>query len=1128
MLLSILLRTFLPFLVPVTLILIVIFMARNRFRFLQVVPVWVWFAGIGVFLLIWLIVALLKWRAERKSAEAIEEGLGLDAGAGADVSPARRSELEEIQKNMKEAIATLKRSPQGKKALYTIPWYVIIGPPAIGKTTAILNSGLNFPNMTTAKRLRGQGGTRNCDWWFSSDAILLDTAGRFAQSADRSGTEEEWFGFLDLLKRHRRKAPLNGLILGYSMETLVQNDDARVITDARELRQRLDEIMARLGWSFPVYLLFTKSDLISGFTDFFSTLAPIERQQVWGSSFDLTAAHAQHPAQSFLAEFDVLLARIREIRARRVVAAERGDAWGRVFMFPEEMGALRAKLHLFIETLFEHNPFTVDQPLFRGAFFSSGRQMGRPLDTVVAKIQAILGGGGAETFTEEQAETEDAYFVRDLFTKVFRADQDLSRTTRSGGRKTTQIRLVLSAAVALIAALVCLFILTSYGRLHGRMKDALASVQQFEEQSQGSDLQIGALKNLDRVRQRVTGSWKAGPLTAANSVKNEAASLYREGLRERVLKPMEQRIYDQLRYPRGMDGDQARRALRTELLLLEPKQKGEIGDEKDLASGLLLFGLPDSAEKAEATDYIEAFSKDFLDEGEPLLPRESREQALTDTAYRLRETHEPNAYFESVIAGASRVREDIDLQKLVGSQRILSSDGRVRAAFTRAGWSDFVSKEFSEADRVIKEDDVLLNAAGVEPAQYAPSPDDLSQRYAEAFPQEWARFFESIRLRSHGSCSDAKDDYSELKSPNSSPLLRLLKQVSNEAEVGGQGSFFKSKQLEGVGEAMRPLTEFLQAPEGGKAPIDAYTENLYKVYDLIAQCDKGKPLADLDDSVLRIAPETIKDYIRGYPVGDFGQALQRLLVQPIDQASQILRVTSGKRTVADAQSKWTDLVAGVYQDKLAGRYPFGSGQRGANVNDVVAFFQSGGPLDQFRDYLEQAKVTPGGATERALRKASDIRSSFGLEGGLSASFNVKILPPRSLGTSEGDANLARIDRITLTVDGNRVVRLSSTPSENLHWSSQDDDVTCSLTLEQTSASRVIGKKEGDDSIWSLFRLIDQAKVQPKGDHYVLTWTFPDAGVAVDCELKMRSGGAECPFLDDSAFRTFRLPDRYDQ
>ena len=42
---------------------------------------------------------------------------------------------------MSEAIATLKRTGKRRNFLYELPWYIIIGPPGAGKTTALVNSG---------------------------------------------------------------------------------------------------------------------------------------------------------------------------------------------------------------------------------------------------------------------------------------------------------------------------------------------------------------------------------------------------------------------------------------------------------------------------------------------------------------------------------------------------------------------------------------------------------------------------------------------------------------------------------------------------------------------------------------------------------------------------------------------------------------------------------------------------------------------------------------------------------------------------------------------------------------------------------------------------------------------------
>ena len=66
---------------------------------------------------------------------------------------------------------------------------MFIGSPGAGKTTALLNAGLKFPLEDSGKGatgIRGVGGTRNCDWWFTDEAVLIDTAGRYTtQDSDQ-------------------------------------------------------------------------------------------------------------------------------------------------------------------------------------------------------------------------------------------------------------------------------------------------------------------------------------------------------------------------------------------------------------------------------------------------------------------------------------------------------------------------------------------------------------------------------------------------------------------------------------------------------------------------------------------------------------------------------------------------------------------------------------------------------------------------------------------------------------------------------------------------------------------------------------------------------------------------------
>src|ERR1700750_1333381 len=171
-------------------------------------------AGIGGF----------SYFKRRKNAEKIADGIS---------SPEQTVNDEPVLKErMKDALATLKTA-SGNKAgyLYDLPWYVIIGPPGAGKTTALVNSGLKFPlaRGATPAAVAGVGGTRYCDWWFTEDAVLIDTAGRYTtQDSDAGAARQSWLRVLALLKKNRPKQPINGVLVAISLEDLMTLSPAEV------------------------------------------------------------------------------------------------------------------------------------------------------------------------------------------------------------------------------------------------------------------------------------------------------------------------------------------------------------------------------------------------------------------------------------------------------------------------------------------------------------------------------------------------------------------------------------------------------------------------------------------------------------------------------------------------------------------------------------------------------------------------------------------------------------------------------------------------------------------------------------------------------------------------------------
>ncbi len=79
----------------------------------------------------------------RRREQKLEVGVAEKAADEAD--DRSNEEAAALRDRMSTALSLLKRARGTRGYLYEQPWYVIIGPPGAGKTTALLNSGLKFP-----------------------------------------------------------------------------------------------------------------------------------------------------------------------------------------------------------------------------------------------------------------------------------------------------------------------------------------------------------------------------------------------------------------------------------------------------------------------------------------------------------------------------------------------------------------------------------------------------------------------------------------------------------------------------------------------------------------------------------------------------------------------------------------------------------------------------------------------------------------------------------------------------------------------------------------------------------------------------------------------------------------------
>ncbi|HET8870202.1 MAG TPA: type VI secretion system membrane subunit TssM, partial [Aquabacterium sp.] len=506
----------------------------------------IWGASVSLLMAcIWLVVWLFKRHRAQQASDELEGALNADAERAVQKAPLeKKDEVEAVRQKMAEAVKLIKSSKLGETsgaaALYELPWYAVIGNPAAGKSSAVVMSGLKFPFADKADHvIQGIGGTRHCDWYFTTEGILLDTAGRYSiHEEDRP----EWLGFLSLLRRHRPKAPLNGVIIAVSLAELGTNKPEFAIDLARKLRQRVQELTEKLEVFAPVYVVFTKADLIAGFVDFFEDQDRSEREKVWGATLPYDVAAKADAAEQFDRHFDELFEGLKEASVVRM-SMHRGEQLPPgVLTFPLEFASLKPSLRTFITTLFEDNPYQF-RPVFRGFYFTSAVQEGVSTSRASERVAQQF-GLQLQQGTAAAVYSHSGFFLKDLFSKVIFADRHLVQQYTS--RNKLRLRYAtFFGGVALLSTLLAVSTWSYLGnrQLVSHVQADLIKAKQVQEGRSDLQSRVDALEILqDRLEQlqryKQQRPWTLGlGLYQGDAIEDRLKQEYFAGLQAILLKP---------------------------------------------------------------------------------------------------------------------------------------------------------------------------------------------------------------------------------------------------------------------------------------------------------------------------------------------------------------------------------------------------------------------------------------------------------------------------------------------------------------------------------------------------------------------------------------------------------------
>ncbi|MGY5707873.1 type VI secretion system membrane subunit TssM, partial [Vibrio cincinnatiensis] len=455
---------------------------------------------IAVLIFGWGAMNLFRQQKERKEQdESIQHLLEVDSLNDNEAA----SEIDVMRERIDRAVQIITKDGKGKKNLYNLPWYVLIGPPGTGKTSALKHSGLEFPlsDALGSDSVSGIGGTRHCDWWFTNKAVLIDTAGRYTtQDSQVQVDSKAWYGFLGLLKKYRKQRPINGAIVTLSLASMMTQTRTERGLHARAIKNRLQELKNQLGMQFPIYVLLTKADLIAGFNEFFSDLSKEKREEFLGFVFPREVEDERGVISLFNKEFHDLLESLDKRMMQRLEMEEDLDKRSLMFEFPKQLRCLQANLDEFLTEIFAQNKFE-EPSMIRGVFIVSSLQEGMPIDRIMLETSQGLGLGRPPL--RLSSKDSCTYFVKKLFEDVIFKEQLLGTVNRHHQKQSSWLRRSAYVICAGVSALAVTLWMMSYQwnkHLISRTDTQIKEVQHLIH-TQDIDLRDNLIPSVDVLNQ---------------------------------------------------------------------------------------------------------------------------------------------------------------------------------------------------------------------------------------------------------------------------------------------------------------------------------------------------------------------------------------------------------------------------------------------------------------------------------------------------------------------------------------------------------------------------------------------------------------------------------------------------
>ena len=614
----------------------------------------------------------------------------------------------------------------------------------------------------------------------------------------------------------------------------------------------------------PVYVIFTKIDLIAGFIEFFGDLQKSERAQTWGATLPPRGADKRDPARA-LRRGVRHPRRASSTRARSAHGARSAAATLRAEASTSSRSSSRPSSRTspdFVGAALRAEHLPGARPILRGFYFTSGTQEGKPIDRVVGGMMRAFDLPAPATPEHEGSTEAKSYFVTDVFRRVVFPDQNIAARTRSEQRRQFVNRLAFAIAALMLAILVVApstYTFANNMSLVSASRDVADKAQKvnwsdgnpnFTEKVHKLDALGAQLDQLDVWR-------KDGPplrlrwgMYAGDSIYDPLRTVYVANLERGFAAPTRAELERELSslslagashltveqygtyFGRLKAYLEMTEPARIEIDPDAPMDKAEPRALTDAWARAL--GTSSEADKAALKPHVYRYVV-LVQRGE-IPPWRANMDLVTRVRSILKQTSEMDRDYSALIRDPNENISPITRSSIfIGSAfaTYITSKSKpevvVRGAFTKEGWEGYIRDKLDKdrAQRLAQDRWVLGETEQVGLERMEKTLKDLTDRYFAEYRNAWSDFLKDLDVRQPESNSEALDELQAM-SETPWPYSKLLKTLADntrlekvpESLAGQAGNALLQKVEKGAEEKARQnqTVNTILGGDGGAPP----------------------------------------------------------------------------------------------------------------------------------------------------------------------------------------------------------------------------------------------------------------------------------------------------------------------